>query len=80
MVSYLDPVVQLFARVSPQNNTFLVLDVVVLVVALVAAIGLYQRRSRNPMGLPYPPGPKKSIIPLVGNIPDMPESEGSYLP
>ncbi|KAL1659902.1 cytochrome P450 [Schizophyllum commune] len=39
--------------------------------------GLYLRkRSRNALGLPYPPGPEPSPIPFLGNLPDMPSSEG----
>lgn len=66
------------SAVVPHSRSILFLDVVVLAIALFAAAGLYHRKTRNPMGLPYPPGPKPSWVPLVGNIPDMPTSEGSF--
>ncbi|KAL1742804.1 cytochrome P450 [Schizophyllum fasciatum] len=49
----------------------------VIASALVASLStLYLRKkSRNAMGLPYPPGPKPSAIPFLGNLPDMPTSE-----
>ncbi|KAF7343357.1 Cytochrome P450 [Mycena venus] len=33
------------------------------------------RRSKNPLNLPFPPGPRPSAIPFVGNIADMPSSQ-----
>ncbi|KAJ7939826.1 hypothetical protein B0H13DRAFT_1850589 [Mycena leptocephala] len=33
-------------------------------------------RSKNQLNLPLPPGPKPSAIPFVGNIADMPSSQG----
>ncbi len=66
---------QLLAWV-PSNRALLAADIFMLLVALVVTVKLYSKRSRNPMGYPFPPGPKQSIIPLVGNIPDMPEKDG----
>lgn len=60
----------------PASRTLQVLDAAALLSALYVAITIYRRRSRNPMGLPYPPGPKPSMLPLIGNIPDMPEEKG----
>lgn len=60
----------------PRASTgILALDVVVLLAAFVLAATIYRKRA-NPTGLPYPPGPKPSKIPFVGNIPDMPSSDG----
>ncbi|KAJ7587011.1 cytochrome P450 [Mycena floridula] len=63
------------AELVPKDSSILVLDAVILFSALSMAVSLYRKRSRNPTGLPFPPGPKPSWIPLVGNIPDMPSSE-----
>lgn len=52
------------------------LDGLVATLMLISLSALYVRkRSRNPDSLPYPPGPKPSRIPFLGNVPDMPSSE-----
>lgn len=43
------------------------------------AVSFARKRSTKPKGLPLPPGPKPSIIPFVGNIPDMPSSQGKRI-
>jgi len=45
----------------------------------IVAITLYRKatNTRNPASLPYPPGPKPSWIPFIGNIADMPSSQGA---
>jgi hypothetical protein len=56
----------------------LVLDVIVLFCAAVAALRLYRKRFKNSRSrsLRLPPGPKPSLIPLIGNMFDMPASRG----
>lgn len=55
-----------------------VADASMLLALIAVTTKLYYRRSRNPLNLPLPPGPKQSIIPFVGNIPDMPTKDGVY--
>jgi hypothetical protein len=38
------------------------------------AVGNGKKKS----GYPYPPGPKPSAIPFLGNIPDMPSEQGAF--
>lgn len=58
--------------------SFLGRDAVIASVLVASLSGLYLRkRSRNALGLPYPPGPEPSPIPFLGNLPDMPSSEGA---
>ncbi|KAK0469989.1 cytochrome P450 [Desarmillaria tabescens] len=57
------------------SSTMLLVDIVVFLVAVAVAVKLYYRHSRNPLGLPSPPGPQPSFIPFVGNIPDMPTKD-----
>ncbi|KAJ7720782.1 cytochrome P450 [Mycena metata] len=45
-----------------------------LFVGLLCARALF-KRSRNPFNLPFPPGPRQSVIPFVGNIADMPSAQ-----
>ncbi|KAJ6565468.1 cytochrome P450 [Mycena vulgaris] len=45
----------------------------VLVVAL--CVRAVFNRSKNPLKLPFPPGPRPSAIPFIGNIADMPSSQ-----
>lgn len=63
-------------RLAPQSTAMLVADVAALIVAVIVATKLATKRTRNPHKLPYPPGPKPSAIPFVGNIPDMPTKDG----
>lgn len=42
------------------------------------AINVARKHSAKPKGLPFPPGPKPSVIPFVGNIPDMPSFQGKH--
>ncbi|KAI5899995.1 cytochrome P450 [Schizophyllum commune H4-8] len=62
-----------WTQVTP---AFLGRDAVIASILVASLSGLYLRkRSRNALGLPYPPGPEPSPIPFLGNLPDMPSSE-----
>jgi hypothetical protein len=76
----MDNLQSIAASLVPQNRSILVLDALALVAATSLGVSLYRKRSRNPAGLPHPPGPKPSVIPFIGNIPDMPSSEGLEMP
>ncbi|KAJ7608414.1 cytochrome P450 [Roridomyces roridus] len=47
----------------------------VLGMVLVLCLRAIFKRPKNPLNLSYPPGPKPSAIPFVGNIADMPSSQ-----
>ncbi|PBK75449.1 cytochrome P450 [Armillaria solidipes] len=54
---------KMMAWASATSSTILLVDIAVFLVALAAAAKLYYRHSRNPLGLPFPPGPQPSFIP-----------------
>ncbi|KAJ7507105.1 cytochrome P450 [Mycena galericulata] len=47
----------------------------VLIVVVALCVRALINRSKNPLNLPFPPGPRPSAIPFVGNISDMPSSQ-----
>lgn len=55
------------------------LSVLEALLVLVGVLGVRAvlKRSKNPLKLPYPPGPRPSAIPLVGNLADMPSAQGT---
>ncbi|KAK0480275.1 cytochrome P450 [Armillaria novae-zelandiae] len=75
MVTFNDILDNMMAWAGATSSTVLLVDITVCLVTLVAAAKLYNRHSRNPLRLPFPPGPQPSIIPFVGNIPDMPTKD-----
>ncbi|KAJ7439497.1 cytochrome P450 [Mycena latifolia] len=61
--------------VVPQTLPVLLSEALVVIVVLAVCARAVFRRSKNPLMLPLPPGPRPSIIPFVGNIADMPSSQ-----
>ncbi|KAJ6588208.1 cytochrome P450 [Mycena capillaripes] len=61
--------------VLPQSLSILLSEVLVVGAALLCARALFKRSVRNPRKLPFPPGPRPSAIPFVGNLADMPSSQ-----
>ncbi|KAK0193596.1 cytochrome P450 [Armillaria mellea] len=75
MENFNDILGNMMAWAGATSSTILLVDITVCLIALVAAAKLYNRHSRNPLRLPFPPGPQPSIIPFVGNIPEMPTKD-----
>ncbi len=79
MGTFKDILDNMMAWAGATRSTILLVDITVCLAALVAAAKLYNRHSRNPLRLPFPPGPQPSTIPFVGNIPDMPTKDGKEI-
>ncbi|KAJ6625069.1 cytochrome P450 [Mycena sp. CBHHK59/15] len=58
----------------PQSPFALLLFVLLVLVVALCRRTLF-KRSKNPLNLPYPPGPKPSAVHFIGNIADMPSSQ-----
>ena len=79
MENFNDILGNMMAWAGATSSTILLVDITVCLVALVATAKLYNGHSRNPLRLPFPPGPQPSIIPFVGNIPEMPTKDGNEI-
>ncbi|KAJ7764633.1 cytochrome P450 [Mycena maculata] len=58
-----------------QSPSIFLLEGCLILAAVSLCIRILFNRSKSPLNLPFPPGPRPSAIPFIGNIADMPSSQ-----